>query len=194
MRIVYSCFTKIGAGGLGVDSFELVRGIHARGALHRGVFYGNLQSEIPKERLRIIRFQPFRLFSSLPARYYYSLKRIYLDQVTSRLIRREGCDIFHGWTNESLRSLQAVREAGGIGFVERPSAHPRVTQALLDEEYDLQGIPRRREGNIPLLDRIEASRRDRTVAVEEFERADKVVVESEFSYDTFLREGFPKEK
>lgn len=194
MDVIYSCFTTLGAGGLGVDSFELVRGLHARSHLKRGVFYGNRQTEIPRDRLRIIRFQPFQLFSSLPARYYYSLKRIYLDWLTARLIRREGCDVFHGWSTESLRSLRAVKAIGGIGFVERPSPYPHLVQCLLDEEYARQGAVRAGATSQGLLTRIEAFHRDRTVAVEEFTLADRVVLQSEFSYQSFVQMGVPKQK
>lgn len=194
MKIIYSCFTKIGASGLGVDSFELVRGIYARGYLKRGVFYGNCQSEIPGDFLRVIQVHPFHIFSGLPARYYYPLKRIYLDWVTARLIRREGCDIFHGWSTESLQSLRALRAIKGIGFVERPSPHPEIAQALMEEEYALQGMTRPGKKAPLFLSRVEASHRDRTVAPEEFDLADRIVLESDFSYKSFIQMGFPKEK
>ncbi len=194
MDVIYSCFTALGAGGLGVDSFELVRGLHAQGRLKRGVFYGNRQTEIPRDRLRVIRFQPFQLFSGLPARYYYSLKRIYLDWLTARLIRREGCDVFHGWSTESLRSLRAVKAIGGIGFVERPSPYPHVVRRLLDDEYARQGVARPGGTSHGLLARVEASYRDQAVAVEEFDLADRVVLQSEFSYQSFVQMGVPKRK
>ena len=194
MKIVYSCFTTLGAGGLGLVSFETVRAIYHRQALQRGIFYGNKQSEIPKDYLRIIRLQPFQIFSSLPARYYYPLKRIYLDWVTSRIVRREGCDVFHGWTTESLQSLKAAQDVGAIGFVERPAPHPRFSQALMDEEYELQGVSRPGRSVPRFLTRIEASHRDRTVAVEEFALANRIIVQSEFCRESFLKEGIPKEK
>ncbi|MGZ9135750.1 MAG: hypothetical protein ACXW4N_11715, partial [Candidatus Deferrimicrobiaceae bacterium] len=46
MRVVYSIPTRIGASGLGANSFEALKGIYARGYLERVVAYGNRQKEI----------------------------------------------------------------------------------------------------------------------------------------------------
>lgn len=193
-RIIYSCFTKIGASGLGVDTLELLRGLHGRGALVKGVFYGSRQSEIPPERLHLIRFHPYQIFSNFSSRYYYPLKRIHLDGVTARVIRREGCDIFHGWTTESLQSIDAAHEVGALAFVERPSLHPKVAMALLEEEYERFGVRRpaiRLDG--PLA-RIDARSRDLTAGMEEFERADRIIVQSPYAAETFVQQGMPREK
>lgn len=188
-RIIYSCFTKIGASGLGLDAFELLRGIHARGALVKGVFYGNHQREIPWDRLRLIRFHPYHLFSNLSSRYYYPLKRIHLDRVTSSVIRREGCDVFHGWSTESLRSIEAAHAVGAVAFVERASLHPKVSMDLLEEEYDRFGIKRRPVRLDGLLATIDAVSRSLTVGIEEFARADRIIVQSPYAVETFVQQG-----
>ncbi len=193
-RIIYSCFTKIGASGLGLDAFELLRGIHARGALVKGVFYGNHQREIPRDRLRLIRFHPYHLFSNLSSRYYYPLKRIHLDRVTSSVIRREGCDVFHGWSTECLRSIEAAHAVGAVAFVERASLHPKVSMDLLEEEYDRFGIRRRAVRVDGPLARIDAVSRSLTVGIEEIERADRVIVQSPYAAETFVAQGVPRDK
>ncbi len=193
-RVIYSCFTRIGASGLGLDAFELLKGIHARGALVKGVFYGSRQREIPSDRLHLIRIHPFQMFSNLSARYYYPLKRIYLDRVTASVIRREGCDIFHGWTTESLRSIEAAHAIGALAFVERPSLHPKVTIALLEEEYARFGVPRRPPRVDGWLARIDAPSRDLTVGIEEIERADRVIVQSPYATETFVAQGVARDK
>jgi glycosyltransferase involved in cell wall biosynthesis len=193
-RIIYSCFTKIGASGLGLDAFELLRGIHARGALVKGVFYGNHQREIPRDRLRLIRFHPYHLFSNFSARYYYPLKRIHLDRVTSSVIRREGCDVFHGWSTECLRSIEAAHAVGAVAFVERASLHPKVAMDLLEEEYDRFGITRRPVRLDGPLARIDAVSRSLTVGIEEIECADRVIVQSAYAAETFAQQGVPRDK
>lgn len=193
MKVVYSCSTSIGASGLGVDSFELVRGLYEKGLLKKGVFFGNRQKEIPRSYLRVIHIHPMKIFASTPARYYYPLKRIYLDWVTSNIIRK-GCEIFHGWSTESIGSLRAAREVGAIGFIERASPHPLEAQSLLSEEYERQGIPRAPLKEKSFLKRIEASSRDLTVGVEEFALADYIVAESVFSRESFLKQGVPLNK
>ncbi|MEW6683052.1 MAG: glycosyltransferase family 4 protein [Nitrospirota bacterium] len=193
-RIIYSCFTKIGASGLGLDALELLKGIHARGALVKGVFYGSRQNEIPKDRLRLIRFHPYHLFSNFSSRYYYPLKRIHLDRVTSSVIRREGCDVFHGWSTESIRSIEAAHEVGAVAFVERASLHPKVSMDLLEEEYDRFGIQRRPVRLNGLLATIDAVSRSLTVGLEEIDRADRVIVQSPYAVETFVAQGVPREK
>ena len=193
-RIIYSCFTRIGASGLGLEAWELLKGLDARGALVKGVFYGNRQRDIPAARLHIIRVHPFHLFSNFSSLYYYPLKRIYLDFVTSRIIEREGCDIFHGWTTESLRSIDAVQRIGGMAFLERPSLHPLETRALLDEEYERFGVPLGRPPVHGWLSRIEARARELTVGVEEIARADRIIIQSPYAAESFLQHGVPKHK
>lgn len=193
-RIIYSCFTKIGASGLGLDAFELLRGIHGRGALVKGVFYGNLQQEVPRDRLRLIRFHPYHLFSNFSSRYYYSLKRIHLDRVTSGVIRQEGCDIFHGWSTESFRSIAAAHAVGALAFVERASLHPRVAVALLQEEAGRFGVSRKAVHLDGWLARFDAATRDVTVALDEFERADRIIVQSVYAAETFVAQGVPRDK
>jgi glycosyltransferase involved in cell wall biosynthesis len=193
-RIIYSCFTKIGASGLGLDALELLKGIHAHGALVKGVFYGSRQNDIPKDRLRLIRFHPYQVFSNFSSRYYYPLKRIHLDRVASAVIRREGCDVFHGWSTESIRSIEAAHEVGAVAFVERASLHPKVSMDLLEEEYDRFGIQRRPVRLHGLLATIDAVSRSLTVGLEEFVRADRIIVQSPYAVETFVQQGVPREK
>lgn len=193
-RIIYSCFTKIGASGLGLDALELLRGLHARGALVKGVFYGSRQREIPRDRLRLIRFHPYHLFSNLSSRYYYPLKRIHLDRVTSSVIRREGCDVFHGWSTECLRSIEAAHAVGAAAFVECASLHPKVSMDLLEEEYDRFGVRRRAVRVDGPLARIDAVSRSLTVGIEEIERADRIIVQSAYAAETFVQRGVPRDK
>ncbi|MGZ8461097.1 MAG: hypothetical protein ACXWW2_11775, partial [Candidatus Deferrimicrobiaceae bacterium] len=117
MRVVYSIPTRIGAGGQGVDSFEALRGIYARGYLERVVAYGNRQKEIPSSLIRTLGVGPYKIFSNLPARYYYPVKMKALDRVAVRVLRK-GADLFHGWSGSSLRSLLYCRERGIVSFME----------------------------------------------------------------------------
>ncbi|MGE5247622.1 MAG: hypothetical protein ACM3L8_04675, partial [Verrucomicrobiota bacterium] len=116
MRIVYSIGTRIGAGGLGVDSFEAIRAIYAKGYLRRVVAYGNRQKDIPPAYFRLTGFNPTKIFSSLPARYYYPVKRKYLDRLAVRELAK-GADLFHGWSSSSRNSLRYCRENGIVSFL-----------------------------------------------------------------------------
>lgn len=194
MRIVISCFGKVGGTGISNVLFHTARAAHRIGALDAVVCYGNRQQEIPARLIRPIRLQPVRMLSFLKARHYYTLKRIALDRRAAAYIRRHGCDVFHGWTAECLRSLDAAKRSGAKTIVERPAPHPAATRRLLREEYARWGIALPREEGASWLRRIDQSRRDEVVAPEEFRRADLVVVQSEYALRSFVEEGFPSDR
>jgi len=68
---------------------------------------------VPNDLIKTIWFQPAR-FLVVSSRYYYSMKRMWLDRRVASYLRSNKCDIFHGWTHESLHSLQAAKQQGAI--------------------------------------------------------------------------------
>ncbi len=194
MGIVISCFSRVGGIGIANVLFHTARAAHRVQLLDAVICFGNRQKEIPRRFIRPVRFQPAKPFSFLRARYYYTLKRMTLDRAARRYLRRNGCDIFHGWTNECIRSLEEARRIGAKTIVERPAPHPASTRRLLREEHERWGIPFSREDGIRWLRKIDLGYRDEVVAPEEFELADRVVVQSEFGVQSFLEEGFPRER
>jgi glycosyltransferase involved in cell wall biosynthesis len=194
MRIVISCFAKVGGTGISNDLFHTARAAYRTGDLDTVICYGNRQSEIPENLIRPIRFQPARMVSFLKARYYYTLKRMAIDRTAARHIRRHGCDIFHGWTTECLHSLEEAKRIGAKTIVERPAPHPEARKRLLQEEYDRWGVPFPHGDAHPWMKKIDHAYRDEVVAPAEFELADRVVVQSEFCRQSFIEEGFPDDR
>lgn len=189
MRVVYSVSTRIGASGLGVDSFEALKGIHARGYLGRAVAYGNRQKEIPSSLIRSLGIGPYKIFSNLPSRYYYPMKMKALDRVAVRVLR-EGADLFHGWSGSSLRSLRYCREEGITSFMENPAPHFRYVDEIMGTEYDSLGIRWKKDPE--RFPRFFGFGPDYLQG--EYEAARYLILESEFTRDTFLAEGFPASK
>lgn len=191
---VISCFTRLGGIGLANVLFHTARAAYRGGLLRAVICYGNRQSEIPRNLVRPVRFQPAKPLSFLKAKYYYTLKRMTLDGAASRYVRKHGCSIFHGWTTECRRSLEEARNIGARTIVERPAPHPVATRRILMEEYERWKIPFPREEGASWLRKIHAGYRDEVVSQEEFELADRVVVQSEFGAESFLSEGFSPRK
>jgi glycosyltransferase involved in cell wall biosynthesis len=135
-----------------------------------------------------------KAFSFLKSRYYYTLKRMTLDKRGGAYLRARGCDIFHGWTTECIRSLGEAKRIGAKTIVERPAPHPRTAWRLLTEEYERWGVPFPRDDGNRLLRKIDWRYRDEEIAPREFELADRIVVQSEFGVRSFLEQGFPREK
>jgi len=189
MRIVYSIPTRIGAGGLGTDSFEAVRAIYEAGYLAKVVAYGNSQKTVPASYIRSIRVHPVKVFSNLPARYYYPIKRKALDRVARGVLARSA-DIFHGWSSASLESLRLCRERGIISFLENPGPHYLYAERVIGQEYRDLGIPR---VNLPtLFPRFFGQ--DQAYHLSEYEAARYILLESPFTLETFLLHGIPRER
>jgi len=194
MKVIYSTFNRLGGAGISNVAFHAAKALYKANYLERVITYGNRQSVIPSRLIKIIRFQPSKIFSMLSSRYYYSMKRMWLDWRTSAYLRSHKCDIFHGWTHESLLSLRSAQQQGAIAIVERGTLHPRYNKIILDEEYDIYGIPRNIKKPPKWLTPFDSLQRDLEEAVEELELADYIFVNSQFSYETFVAEGHPKEQ
>jgi glycosyltransferase involved in cell wall biosynthesis len=192
--VVISCFSRVGGIGIANVLYHTARAAYRAGMLDAVICYGNRQDEIPSRFIRPVRFQPIKAVSFLKSRYYYTLKRMTLDKRAAGYLRRRGCNIFHGWTTECIRSLEEARRIGVKTIVERPAPHPSGTKQLLREEYERWGVPFSRNNGNPWLRKIDLGYRDEMVAPAEFELADRVVVQSEFGVRSFLKEGFPRER
>jgi glycosyltransferase involved in cell wall biosynthesis len=194
MKVIYSTASHLGGTGLSNVAFHAGRALYRDGSLERLITYRNRQQEIPPELIKRVIFQPAKIFSGLSSRYYYSMKRMWLDYRAAGYLRDHYCDLFHGWTHESLRSLRVAREKGILSVIDRGYSHPRFSKRILDEEFDIYGISRGMESVPNWLRPFDHLRREQEEACEEFDTADYVFVNSPFCYDTFVAEGFPKEK
>lgn len=194
MKVIYSTASHLGGTGLSNVAFHAGRALYRDGSLERLITYRNRQQEIPPELIKRVIFQPAKIFSGLSSRYYYSMKRMWLDYRAAGYLRDHYCDLFHGWTHESLRSLRVAREKGVLSVIDRGYSHPRFSKRILDEEFDIYGISRGMESVPNWLRPFDHLRREQEEACEEFDTADYVFVNSPFCYDTFVAEGFPKEK
>ncbi len=95
----------------------------------------------------------------------------------------EKCDVLHAWSSFGLHSIKKAKKQNTIVFVEKSCPHPYHQEALLKEEAHKLGIKYRGHSKWFL---------NRTL--KEFEIADKVIVCSLYTLNSFLENGFPKEK
>jgi glycosyltransferase involved in cell wall biosynthesis len=153
------------------------------------VAYGNRQKEIPPSLIRSLGIGPYKIFSNLPARYYYPMKMKALDRIAVRILRG-GADLFHGWSGSSLRSLRYCREEGITSFMENPAPHFRYVDEIMGTEYDSLGIRWKKDPE--LFPRFFGFGPDYLQG--EYEAARYLILESEFTRDTFLAQGFPASK
>jgi glycosyltransferase involved in cell wall biosynthesis len=107
--------------------------------------------------------------------YWYAVQ---FDRTVRRLVQKNEPDLFLVFNRFGLETLGALQ--GITKVVERASTHSAHVEALLDEEYDLLGLDR------------SADRPPREILnrdIEEYERADYIVVPSAFARNSFAREG-----
>jgi glycosyltransferase involved in cell wall biosynthesis len=194
MRVIYSTASHLGGTGLSNVAFHAGRALYRNNSLDRLITYKNRQKEIPPHLIKRIIFQPAKVFSGLPSRYYYSMKRMWLDYRAAAYIRNHECDIFHGWSHECLHSIKAAKQWGALTIIDRGYSHPRFSEKILKEEFEVYGVARNLEKSPRWLSPFDHWRREQEEACEEFESADYVFVNSPFCYQTFLDEGFSASK
>lgn len=193
MRVIYTTASPLGGAGLGEVAGQAVGGIWGAGCLVRAITVANRQSMVPADRIREVRFQPTKVFSMLPSRYYYPMKRAWVDRVAAVFVDRTDCDLVHGWTHECFQTLAAAKRRGAVTVLERNYAHPRHSREVLEAEYAAAGIgwPGK---PWPGLHRYDHWERELTVAVAEMDLADVIVVPAEFTRETLVAHGVPPHK
>jgi len=193
VRIIYTTASPLGGTGLGEVTAHAVGGIWGAGCLVRAITVANRQSMVPADRIREVRFQPTKVFSMLPSRYYYPMKRAWVDRVAAAFVDRTDGDLVHGWTHECLQTLAAAKRRGAVAVLERNYAHPRHSRAMLEAEYAAAGIgwPGKPWPGLRGYDHWE---RELTVAVAEMDLADVIVVPAEFTRETLVAHGVPSPK
>ncbi len=191
--IVYAIATALGGVGLAEVAGRAVAAVHGAGLLQQAVAFRNRLADLPASCLYLVRFQPCKLFSWLPSRYYYSMKRSTLDRAAARYIRRHGAAVVHGWTHECLETLRAAREVGAVAVVERNYCHPEASLAIMAAEYASRGLAWPPAPH-PWLKSWDHWTWEKTRALQEFESADFILLPSQFAYDTFRERRYPPEK
>jgi glycosyltransferase involved in cell wall biosynthesis len=189
-HLLFSIFARIGGSGLDTDAFETLRASYRGGFLGKAVAYDNRQKEIPTSLIHSLRWHPVRLISFLDRPYYYGAKKKYLDWIASRHLETGRYDLFHSWSGDCLRSLQAAKQRGIPSIVEIPTWH-RDGRKEKPHRRKITELASKARG----IERWKARlllERDRFL--EEYQLADLLLVLSETAADTFRVRGFPEEK
>ena len=122
-----------------------------------------------------------KLFNAGRGRSRKEMDATIFDWITSKTMRE--CDIFHGWATFSLLSGRKQKEEGGVFILDRACPHVKFQENLLVEESSNLGIEYSPVSN-GFMDRM----------LEEYYIADKIVVPSQYTYDSFVENGFNKDK
>lgn len=174
-------------------AFDLARELHSRGALD-AIFTGYPRFKLNNEQLPNSSIHCFPLIHGaymafpwkqrLPDLVIRQWKNIadttFADYVARNL---PDCDLYIGMSGTALLAGRRAHQCGASFICDRGSAHIRVQDQLLREEYDCWGLPFL---GIDL----------RTIAREEaeYDEADLITVPSTFAFRSFVEQGVPAKK
>lgn len=188
VRVLYSFPHKLGAARICYTAWEQVRGLAKAGAdvlVHTGVLHRAIPEQVTvvptlaRGRLRI----PYKLVGMVRACAIH-------DAIVARRLKHiaKEIDIVHAWPVGSLRTLEAAKKLGIPTVLERPNANTRFAYEVVRKECERIGVPlpkgHEHEYNEEIL-RIEEA---------EYKAADRLLCPSEFVVQTFLDQGFQRDK
>ncbi len=120
--------------------------------------------------------------SKFSHRAYGIIKNNLFDTMAKRYI--DACDIFHGWMDFSLKSLNIAKQYGAKVIIDRGSSHPLYRKNILVEEYQRFGIRSTSLFSKQLIEK----------GLMELASADAVMVPSQFAWKSFVEQGFDAKK
>jgi glycosyltransferase involved in cell wall biosynthesis len=188
VRVLYSFPHRLGADRICYTAWEQVNGLASAGAdifvhsgsLSRAVPKGvRTNSTLARGNLRI----PFRLLGSMRALKLH-------DWIVSRRLEKiaDQIDIVHAWPLGALSTLRTAAKLGIPTVLERPNAHTRFAYDVVKAECERIGVPlppgHEHAFNAEVLEREE----------EEYRTAYRLLCPSEFTLETFVNQGFPREQ
>jgi glycosyltransferase involved in cell wall biosynthesis len=175
-EVTYAFGSVLGGPGIGRIAGHAVEGSQRAGLLDRAIAWASEDVSVPDRSLTTV---PCGQYIDTLLRHYRN--DVAFDLLTSQLL--DSPDIFHGWNNMCLRTLDTATDRDITTVVERASSHPAVQRRLVEREYNSfghdEGFMRGRQ-----FDR----------ACRELELADAVFVPSEFVLESFREEGFNDSK
>jgi len=177
----------VSAGGR-FHSFRLASQLYKRGILKKIITYSFNPDRDRISRNKVVNFRCFRYIDALMNKIpqlklkinYNAVKDTLFDKTAIRYIDK--CDIFHGWANYSLFCLRRAKAMGAVTLLERSCPHILEQKKILEEEYYKFGI------------KLHFDKKYLLRMLNEYEEADYIVVCSSYTYNSFLKRGFNKNK
>src|SRR5271166_2195523 len=188
VRVLYSFPHKLGADRICYTAWQQVNGLAAAGA-DLLVFPGVLQRPVPPE----VRVQPTLARGKLriPYKLLGTMRALALhDYIVSRRVEKLAgqIDIIHTWPSAALQTLKAAARLGIPTVLERPNAHTRYAYESVQREAKRLGVLLPPDNEYAF--KLDVLTREE----EEFRLTDYLLCPSEFTIQTFLDQGFKREK
>jgi glycosyltransferase involved in cell wall biosynthesis len=188
--LLYSIAAGIGGSGLDQVAGESLLAAERGGFLGRAIAYSARQPALNRRRIERLHFHPARLLSFLDRDFYIGAKKHALDRVAARRLESGAYDLFHSWSGDCLESLRTANRLGIPALLEIPTWHRNKGKIKKDKTWsEIQ----RDEAPFPrsVLNRLLVTRQQ---VMEEYARADLLLVLSEKARETFLIAGLPESR
>ncbi len=188
VRVLYSFPHKLGADRICYTAWQQVNGLAAAGA-DLLVYPGVLSRPVPEG----VEVSPTLALGKLRVSYKLlgAMRACALhDSIVSRRLEKMAgqIDIVHTWPIAAKETLKTAARLGIPTVLERPNAHTRFAYEVVQKECDRLGVslPPGHEHayNTEILSKEE----------EEYRLAYRLLCPSEFTVQTFLDYGVPREK
>lgn len=127
-------------------------------------------------------FERYKLWPNKKIRDNISfLSHQHLDWVVKKTIKQPS--ILISFCGAGLHSFRSNKKLGGVNICDKGSTHIEYQESILKEEYlrydlEYKGVHKRRKEK----------------ELKEYDECDLITVPSQFSFDSFLKKGIPKEK
>jgi len=183
MSTVLSIGARLAGGGIGDRAYVIAQALVKAGYLGRLYASSSKAQNLPPSLVRSmgwlgrgLRYLVFRSYSYRADSAHDSLFDRWVE------MQLQPCELFHGWTQYSLHSLERAKKLGAITLLDRGMTHPLDYSEMLDREFVRWGLNKRFfEGRL-------------TRALEELDRADYVLIGSEYARSTYVEHGYPAER
>jgi glycosyltransferase involved in cell wall biosynthesis len=142
------------------------------------------EESLPKKKIIFVPLI-FKIFSIIfrvkAMRRLREFDAIIFDFIASIIMRKS--DLLHGWATFSLISAKKIKKTGGFFILERACPHVLFQEKLLIEEAFSLGIKYSKTSDY-FIQRC----------IKEYELADKIIVPSMYSLNTFIEQGINRNK
>lgn len=188
-RLLYVTGSGLGGTGLNTTSLEGVMAAEQGGFLKRVLCFENEQQRIPSARIRSLNWHPVRCLSFLDSQRYYAAKKHYVAFTAARELRCGGYDFLHSWSGDCFRALIEARRRGVPCVMDIPTWHRNKGKSKSGETRSER--EQRLGGRRSWREAFEISRLQ---MLAEYDLADRILVPSQKSAETFLAAGVPERK
>lgn len=190
-HLLYSINARIGGYGLDLNAAEGIQLANDQEFLGVAIGYANRQTAVPTRFIRSLAMSPVRLMSFLSSPFYYDVKKRYVDWIAANELETDRYDFFHGWAGNSFKTLRVANRLNIPSVIEIPTWHRDKGKVKPREKIEISRHQKVARFPDKLFSSMLVTRQE---SLEEYDRADVLLVPSECSARTFTVAGIPREK